>query len=434
MARREVILSRRADQLAAAPQALRHRPGGGARSARHRGRARPAGRRREPAGPPRILFPGRLARSRSRSIPRWACWRAALIGAALAAAPATGSAPPTISRAGGFIRSPRRHPLSRTSSTISCRSPCAMTATRMATRARLPGPCRADALEEPRLRAAALARSARAAADPLQLYEPRRRLGRDARLRAPDPRDFRAAGLRPPIAAARSSPAPRSTTDEAIDAFIRAKVESAYHPSVHLPDGRSERSDGGGRSARRGSSASRACAWSIPRSCRSITTGNLNAPTIMIGGEGGRPSSSASRRCRRSQAGWITSLQLANVATLRRRWSGRGSTRKARADAAGGPRCSVPAAEGRRREGGGHQGLGGGTGAARETVGCRSDGSSPPPPPPPPPPPSSLPRRRRDRTGRARPAGGAAARRSASARSGRGPRSARRARPPSASG
>ena len=42
----------------------------------------------------------------------------------------------------------------------------------------------ADALEEPRLGALEVARSARSAADPVQLYEPSRRLGGDARLRA----------------------------------------------------------------------------------------------------------------------------------------------------------------------------------------------------------------------------------------------------------
>ncbi len=48
---------RRRDQLAAAPAAQRHRPGCGPGGPRHPGRGRPAGRRREPPGPPRGLHP-----------------------------------------------------------------------------------------------------------------------------------------------------------------------------------------------------------------------------------------------------------------------------------------------------------------------------------------------------------------------------------------
>ena len=79
-------------------------------------------------------------------------------------------------------------------------------------RARLPGPCRADAVEEPRPGDAALGRPARGAADPLQLHDPSRRLDRDARLRSADARDLRPAGLRPLSRRARSSRAPRSRT------------------------------------------------------------------------------------------------------------------------------------------------------------------------------------------------------------------------------
>ena len=57
-------------------------------------------------------------------------------------------------------------------------------------------------------------------------------------------------------------------TDEQIDAFVRAKVESAYHPSCSCKMGRPERSDGGGRHRRRGSTDSRDCGWSIRPSCR----------------------------------------------------------------------------------------------------------------------------------------------------------------------
>ena len=65
--------ARRPDQLAAAAEALRRRARRrSSRAHRHRGGARPAGRRREPAGPSGVLLPGRLHASRSRSTRRWA--------------------------------------------------------------------------------------------------------------------------------------------------------------------------------------------------------------------------------------------------------------------------------------------------------------------------------------------------------------------------
>ena len=57
------------------------------------------------------------------------------------------------------------------------------------------------------------------------------RLGGDARLRAPDARDLRAAGLRSLSRPRDPAGRRRASDDAAIDAFIRAKVESAYHPS-----------------------------------------------------------------------------------------------------------------------------------------------------------------------------------------------------------
>src|SRR5215210_5718355 len=50
----------RADQFAPDPAAVRRGTGGGAAGARDPGRARPAGRRPQSPGPPRILLPGRL--------------------------------------------------------------------------------------------------------------------------------------------------------------------------------------------------------------------------------------------------------------------------------------------------------------------------------------------------------------------------------------
>jgi choline dehydrogenase len=71
------------------------------------------------------------------------------------------------------------------------------------------------------------------------------------------------------------------TSDEAIDAFARAKVESAYHPSCSCKMGRREDRlavvDPEGRVY--GVESLRVVDSSI---MPSITTGNLNAPTIML--------------------------------------------------------------------------------------------------------------------------------------------------------
>ena len=70
-------------------------------------------------------------------------------------------------------------------------------------------------------------------------------------------------------------------TDDEIDAFVRAKVESAYHPSCSCKMGRSSDPmavvDPEGRVY--GVEALRVIDSSV---MPSITTGNLNAPTIMV--------------------------------------------------------------------------------------------------------------------------------------------------------
>ena len=74
-------------------------------------------------------------------------------------------------------------------------------------------------------------------------------------------------------------------SDAAIDAFIRAKVESAYHPCGTCRMGRADDPravvDPEGRVI--GIEGLRVVDSSI---MPSITTGNLNAPTIMIGEKG----------------------------------------------------------------------------------------------------------------------------------------------------
>jgi choline dehydrogenase len=70
-------------------------------------------------------------------------------------------------------------------------------------------------------------------------------------------------------------------TDEEIDAFVRASVQSAYHPSCTCKMGAAEDPmtvvDPEGRV--RGMESLRVVDSSI---MPSITTGNLNAPTLMI--------------------------------------------------------------------------------------------------------------------------------------------------------
>ncbi|MBV8457031.1 MAG: choline dehydrogenase [Acetobacteraceae bacterium] len=77
-------------------------------------------------------------------------------------------------------------------------------------------------------------------------------------------------------------PGPDVTTDEAIDAFIRAKVESAYHPCGTCRMGRLDDPLAVVDSETKviGIDGLRVVDSSI---MPSITTGNLNAPTIMIG-------------------------------------------------------------------------------------------------------------------------------------------------------
>ena len=76
--------------------------------------------------------------------------------------------------------------------------------------------------------------------------------------------------------------APTCTSDEAIDAFIRDKVESAYHPCGTCRMGARDDPLAVVDSETRviGVEGLRVVDSSI---MPSITTGNLNAPTIMIG-------------------------------------------------------------------------------------------------------------------------------------------------------
>src|SRR5450631_2079813 len=76
-------------------------------------------------------------------------------------------------------------------------------------------------------------------------------------------------------------PGPQVQTDEQIDAFIRAKVESAYHPSCSCKMGGSLDSMAvvDPQTKVYGLEGLRVVDSSI---MPSVTTGNLNAPTIML--------------------------------------------------------------------------------------------------------------------------------------------------------
>ena len=185
---------RRLDQLAAAPEALRHRPGA---ELSRRTASRPCTTCRASARTCRTTSSSTSrspASSRSPSTPSLGLLARALIGLRWLAAQGR-------ARRHQPFRELRLHPLarrrrlSRHPVSTSCRSPCAMTATRWrASTASRPMSARCAR------RAAAMSGCARATRasprDPLQLYEPPGRLDRDPRLRPADARDLRAARLR----------------------------------------------------------------------------------------------------------------------------------------------------------------------------------------------------------------------------------------------
>jgi choline dehydrogenase len=99
-------------------------------------------------------------------------------------------------------------------------------------------------------------------------------------------------------------------TDEQIDAFVRDKVESAYHPSCTCKIGRADDPMAVVDPELRvyGMERLRVVDSSV---MPSVTTGNLNAPTIMIGEKGadhilGRPPLAPSNAPFHQAVGWET--------------------------------------------------------------------------------------------------------------------------------
>jgi choline dehydrogenase len=113
-----------------------------------------------------------------------------------------------------------------------------------------------------------------------------------------------------PFAGRELQPGTDVVTDEQIDAFVRAKVESAYHPSCTCKIGADDDPMAvvDGELRVRGVTGLRVVDSSV---MPSVTTGNLNAPTIMIGEKGadhilGRPMLAASNAPFYTAPDWAT--------------------------------------------------------------------------------------------------------------------------------
>lgn len=82
-----------------------------------------------------------------------------------------------------------------------------------------------------------------------------------------------------PYRGAELAPGPEATSDDAIDAFVREKVESAYHPSCTCRMGTDEMAVVDGQGRVHGIDGLRVVDASI---MPDVVSGNLNAPTIMM--------------------------------------------------------------------------------------------------------------------------------------------------------
>ena len=194
-----------------------------------RGGPRPAGSRAQPAGSPGVLFPGRVPRA-GHAAGRDAAAQHGQDRPALVPVPRRPRPPARISRrAASSARGPGvRHPDIQFHFLPALVEDHGRSKGRMHAFQSHVGPMRPG---QPRLAPAALGRPAPASADRAQLPGRGARPGGDARLRAADPRDLRAS-RRSTASAAASDPARRrgQRPMPSIDAFVRAKADSAYHP------------------------------------------------------------------------------------------------------------------------------------------------------------------------------------------------------------
>ena len=234
---------RRRNQFAAAPEAVGRRTGGGARIVRDRRHRRPAGSWREPAGPSRVLFPGGLEAADHAIRPYGAvCARAGWTAMAHARARAWRNEPfrggRSFIRSGAGVRYPdiQFHFLP-----MAVAYDGSALAKEHGFQAHV-GPMRSKSRGWVRL----APRPGRAAADPVQLYEPSRRLARNARLRPAHPRDLRAKGVR-------SLPRRRDFAGGGLherrgDRRLRARPRrERLPPLLHVQDGLGQRPAGRSR-------------------------------------------------------------------------------------------------------------------------------------------------------------------------------------------
>ena len=195
--------------------------------------------------------------------------------------PASTRAPAASSHleAGGFIRS-RRASSIRTSSSISCRRRSTIMGARTArihayqvhVGTMRPASARLDQAEIGRSAPASAHRSPSTCAE----EHDRREFRACVRL---TPRDLRAERRSTAIAGRRSSPAPMSQPMREIDAFIRRRADSAYHPSCTCKMGTDEMAVVDPQCRVHGLDGLRVVD-AVDHA--SIVSGNLNAPTIMM--------------------------------------------------------------------------------------------------------------------------------------------------------
>ena len=236
---------RRIDQFAATAQALGSRPRGGAAIARDRRRRRPAGRRREPAGPSRVLFPGRLEAADHALWPNRPRFARGLVGLQWLTR-GRGLGASNHFEAGGFIRSRAgvRYPdIQFHFLPMAVAYDGSSLAREHGFQAHV-GPMRSKSRGWVRL-------ASRDPAEPPKIrfnYMSHPDDWEEMRACVRLTREIFAQKAFGPYRGREIQPGESSVSDEAIDAFVRDHVESAYHPSCTCKMGSRERSARGGRS------------------------------------------------------------------------------------------------------------------------------------------------------------------------------------------